>query len=200
MRNDMKFGGAMFFTEYSMGAPELAVSLEERGFDSVWAPEHSHIPLSRKTPFPGGGELPKQYADAMDPFVVLAAAANATKTIKRVRLAPNRRGSIVSLGNKPGMTRFPWSARVANLGRQIMDDDSPVDTVGPWTIKSMPTELRNRIIKASRQEGLTVSQWLERRVTEWLDDGRTYVCQPRYARVSRHVGQSRPEWDRCVSR
>ena len=78
----MKFGGAMFFTEYSMTAPELAVALEERGYDSVWAPEHSHIPVSRKTPFPGGGELPKQYADAMDPFVVLAAAANATKTIK----------------------------------------------------------------------------------------------------------------------
>ena len=78
----MKFGGAMFFTEYSMTAPELAAALEERGFDSVWAPEHSHIPVSRKTPFPGGGDLPKQYADAMDPFVVLAAAANATKTIK----------------------------------------------------------------------------------------------------------------------
>ncbi len=78
----MKFGGAMFFTEYSMTAPELAVTLEARGFDSVWAPEHSHIPVSRKTPFPGGGELPKQYADAMDPFVVLAAAAYATKTIK----------------------------------------------------------------------------------------------------------------------
>src|SRR3954463_8798944 len=81
MGNDMKFGGAMFFTEYSMTAPELAVALEERSFDSVWAPEHSHIPLSRKTPFPGGGELPKQYADAMDPFVVLAAAGCATKTI-----------------------------------------------------------------------------------------------------------------------
>src|SRR5215471_19659098 len=80
--DDMKFGGAMFFTEYSMTAPELAISLEERGFDSVWAPEHSHIPVSRKTPFPGGGELPKQYADAMDPFVVLSAAGCATKTIK----------------------------------------------------------------------------------------------------------------------
>ena len=82
MEDDMKFGGAMFFTEYSMTAPELAVALEERGYDSVWAPEHSHIPLSRKTPFPGGGELPKQYADAMDPFVVLTAAGCATKTIK----------------------------------------------------------------------------------------------------------------------
>src|ERR1700722_11264327 len=82
MGDDMKFGGAMFFTEYSMTAPALAVALEERGYDSVWAPEHSHIPLSRKTPFPGGGELPKQYADAMDPFVVLTAAGCATKTIK----------------------------------------------------------------------------------------------------------------------
>ena len=45
----MKFGGAMFFTVYSMSAMELARALEERGFESVWAPEHSHIPLSRKT-------------------------------------------------------------------------------------------------------------------------------------------------------
>jgi len=65
-----------------MSAPELARALEERGFESVWAPEHSHIPLSRKTPFPGGGEVPKPYYDAMDPFVVLAAAAQATKRIK----------------------------------------------------------------------------------------------------------------------
>ena len=70
----MQFGGAMFVTDYSMSAMELAHALEERGFESVWAPEHSHIPLSRKTPFPGGGEVPKQYYDAMDPFVVLAAA------------------------------------------------------------------------------------------------------------------------------
>jgi len=78
----MHFGGAMFFTDYSMSAPELARALEERGFESVWAPEHSHIPLSRKTPFPGGGDLPKPYYDAMDPFVVLATASEATKTIK----------------------------------------------------------------------------------------------------------------------
>src|SRR5207237_8744894 len=78
----MHFGGAMFFTDNSMSAPELARALEERGFESVWAPEHSHIPLSRKTPFPGGGELPKAYFDAMDPFVVLAAASEATRRIK----------------------------------------------------------------------------------------------------------------------
>jgi len=78
----MKFGGAMFFTDYSMTTAELAAGLEERGFESVWAPEHSHIPLSRKTPYPGGGDLPKEYYDAMDPFVVLAAASQVTKTIK----------------------------------------------------------------------------------------------------------------------
>ena|ERR1700722_3780362 len=78
----MKFGGMMFFTDYSMSAMELARALEERGFESVWAPEHSHIPLSRKTPYPGGGDLPKPYYDAMDPFVVLAAASQVTRTIK----------------------------------------------------------------------------------------------------------------------
>ena len=78
----MKFGAAMFFTDYSIGPAELARALEERGFESVWAPEHSHIPLSRKSPFPSGGELPKQYYDVMDPFVTLSAAAAATTTIK----------------------------------------------------------------------------------------------------------------------
>jgi len=78
----MKFGASMFFTDYSMSAAELAVALEQRGFDIVWAPEHSHIPLSRKTPFIMGGDLPKRYYDVMDPFVTLTAAAMATKTLK----------------------------------------------------------------------------------------------------------------------
>jgi probable F420-dependent oxidoreductase len=78
----MHLGAAMFFTDYSMTPGELARALEERGFDSVWAPEHSHIPLTRKSPFPSGGELPKKYYDAMDPFVTLTAAAAATSKIK----------------------------------------------------------------------------------------------------------------------
>jgi probable F420-dependent oxidoreductase len=78
----MKFGASMFFTDYSMTPAELARALEERGFDIVWAPEHSHIPVSRKPPFILGGDLPKKYYDAMDPFVTLAAAAAATKTLK----------------------------------------------------------------------------------------------------------------------
>src|SRR6188472_1359634 len=78
----MKIGVAMFFTDYSMTPQELGVAAEERGFDSVWSPEHSHIPLSRESAFPSGGELPKKYYDAMDPFVALMAAAAVTKTIK----------------------------------------------------------------------------------------------------------------------
>jgi len=78
----MEFGALMFFTEHGIPATEFAQALEARGFESVWAPEHSHIPTSRKSPWPGGGELPKVYYEAMDPFVSLTAAAVATKTLK----------------------------------------------------------------------------------------------------------------------
>ena len=78
----MHFGASMFLTDYSMAPAELGQALEQRGFESLWAPEHSHIPASRRTPFPGGGDLPKQYYDAMDPFVTLTAAAIATRTLK----------------------------------------------------------------------------------------------------------------------
>jgi probable F420-dependent oxidoreductase len=78
----MHFGAAMFFTDYSMAAGDLGRALEQRGFESLWAPEHSHIPVSRASPFPNGGDLPKQYYDVMDPFVTLTAAAAATQTLK----------------------------------------------------------------------------------------------------------------------
>ena len=78
----MKFGASMFFTDYSMTPAALGRALEDRGFDILWAPEHSHIPLSRKTPFPLGPELPNRYYDVMDPFVTLTAAAAVTTTLK----------------------------------------------------------------------------------------------------------------------
>src|SRR4029077_10112081 len=78
----MLFCASMFFTDYSMGAGELAQALEERGFESVWAPEHSHIPVSRASAVPSGGELPKQYHAVMGPFVSLPYAAAVPKTIK----------------------------------------------------------------------------------------------------------------------
>ena len=78
----MDFGASMFMTDYCIPAADLARAMEERGFESLWNPEHSHIPLSRKTPFPGGGDVPKMYYDAMDPFVTLTAAAAVTKKLK----------------------------------------------------------------------------------------------------------------------
>ena len=60
----------------------LAGELESRGFDSFWVPEHSHIPVSLESEYPGGGELPSGYWHMMDPFVSLAMAAQATSTIK----------------------------------------------------------------------------------------------------------------------
>jgi probable F420-dependent oxidoreductase len=65
-----------------MTPAEMGRALEERGFDSLWAPEHSHIPLSRKSPFPKGGDVPKKYYDVMDPFVTLTAAAAVTSKLK----------------------------------------------------------------------------------------------------------------------
>ena len=78
----MKFGVAMFMTDYSISPAELARAVEERGLESLWAPEHSHIPLPRTSPWPGGGDLPKMYYDVMDPFVVLSVAAAVTTTLK----------------------------------------------------------------------------------------------------------------------
>ena len=78
----MKFGVYIFPTEYSMPLVELAIMLEKRGFESLFVPEHTHIPASRQTPWPGGGELPKEYSHTLDPFVGLAAAATATNTLR----------------------------------------------------------------------------------------------------------------------
>ena len=76
------FGVLMFPTAYSVSPPDLARAAEARGFESLFFPEHTHIPVSRQSPWPGGPELPKQYLHSFDPFVGLAAAAAVTSTIK----------------------------------------------------------------------------------------------------------------------
>src|SRR5260370_5969432 len=78
----MDYGVVMFPTEYAIAPDELARALEERGFESVWFPEHTHIPASRRSPWPGGGELPRDYWSSYDPFVALMAAAAATKRLR----------------------------------------------------------------------------------------------------------------------
>ena len=78
----MRVGAFYFPADYGINIAELARALEDRGFDSLFVPEHTHIPASRKSPFPGGGELPKRYSHTHDPFVALAFAAAATKKLK----------------------------------------------------------------------------------------------------------------------
>ncbi len=78
----MHIGVTMFPTDYAIQPHELAVEAENRGFESLWFPEHSHIPTSRKSPWPGGAELPKRYYDTYDPFVALGAAAVVTRRIR----------------------------------------------------------------------------------------------------------------------
>ena len=77
----MKFGVAIFPTDYAISMAELAPAAEQLGFESLWVAEHSHIPVSRQSPYPAGGELPRHYFHTMDPFVALTVAAMASKTI-----------------------------------------------------------------------------------------------------------------------
>jgi probable F420-dependent oxidoreductase len=77
----MRIGVFYFPVDYGIDITELATTLEARGFASLYVPEHTHIPTSRKTPFGGGGELPKRYSHTHDPFVALSFAAAATKKL-----------------------------------------------------------------------------------------------------------------------
>jgi probable F420-dependent oxidoreductase len=78
----VKFGVAIFPTDYAISMSELAPAAEQLGFESLWVAEHSHIPVSRLSSWPGGAELPKHYWHTMDPFVALTVAALASKTIR----------------------------------------------------------------------------------------------------------------------
>ncbi|KAA9158390.1 LLM class F420-dependent oxidoreductase [Amycolatopsis acidicola] len=77
----MKFGISTFVTDDGIRPARLGRALEERGFDSLFLAEHSHIPASRESPYPGGGDLPEKYYRTLDPFVALAAAASVTENL-----------------------------------------------------------------------------------------------------------------------
>lgn len=78
----MEIGVLMFPTDEAISPADLARAVEERGFESLWVPEHTHIPASRKSPWPGGPELPRMYLRTYDPFVALSMAAAVTTTLK----------------------------------------------------------------------------------------------------------------------
>ena len=79
---ELQFGVAMFPTDYAIDPVALGRLAEERGFESLWVPEHTHIPASRATPYPAGGDLPEMYWRTHDPFVALAAVAATTERLK----------------------------------------------------------------------------------------------------------------------
>jgi len=77
----MKFGISTFVTDEGIAPGTLARAIEERGFDSLFIAEHTHIPLSRRSPYPSGGELPRKYYRTLDPFITLTAAAATTERL-----------------------------------------------------------------------------------------------------------------------
>jgi probable F420-dependent oxidoreductase len=78
----VRLGVTIFLTDWSIGPVEVARAAEERGFHSLWVPEHTHIPVSRRTPTPMGGDLPVEYRRTLDPFVALTAAAAVTTSLR----------------------------------------------------------------------------------------------------------------------
>lgn len=78
----MQYGASIFITEYTIRPEELGREMEARGLESLWIPEHTHIPANRRTPYPAGGDLPKEYWHTYDPFLALTAAAMTTTKLK----------------------------------------------------------------------------------------------------------------------
>ena len=78
----MKIGALIFPTDYTIRMDELGRAMEERGFESLFVPEHTHIPASRESAWPGGAELPQEYSHTYDPFVALSFAASVTTHLK----------------------------------------------------------------------------------------------------------------------
>jgi probable F420-dependent oxidoreductase len=122
----MRVGVFYFPTDYGIEAGELARALEDRGFDSLFVCEHTHIPTSRKSPFPGGGELPKRYVHTYDPFVALSFAAAATKTLllgTGVCLVPQR-DPIITAKSIASLDRLSGGRFVFGIG-------------GGWNVEEM---------------------------------------------------------------
>jgi len=122
----MQIGVFYFPVDYGIDISQLARALEERGFESLFVPEHTHIPVSRRTPFPGGGDLPKRYSHTHDPFVALAFAAAATQRLRLgtgICLIPER-DPIVTAKSVASLDRLSGGRVVFGIG-------------GGWNVEEM---------------------------------------------------------------
>ena len=114
----MEIGTLIFATDYSIQTDELARELEARGFDSLFVPEHTHIPASRQSPWPGGPDLPKEYWHSYDPFVALSFAAAATTNLKLgtgICLLPQR-DTIVTAKSVASLDRMSGGRFIFGIG------------------------------------------------------------------------------------
>ena len=122
----MQLGVFHFPTDYGIDISELAAALEDRGLDSLFVCEHTHIPTSRRSPFPAGGELPKRYSHTYDPCVALSFAAAATRTLKLgtgICLVPER-DPIVTAKSVASLDRLSKGRFVFGVG-------------GGWNVEEM---------------------------------------------------------------
>ena len=130
----------IFPTDYAMHPAELAVEVESRGFESLWSAEHSHIPASRLSPWPGGDELPQMYYDAMDPFVWLTAAASATQTLKVAAggKAKARWLLLVGIGDEKNAEKIAWKMghAVASRARSLKSAAIELPEVSPESVRA----------------------------------------------------------------
>ena len=135
----MLVGFFHFPTDYGIDVGELAHEIEARGFDSLFVCEHTHIPVSRRTPFPGGGELPKRYSHTYDPFVALAFAAAATRTLllgTGIALVPQR-DPIITAKSVASLDRLSAGRFVFGIG-------------GGWNVDEMENHGTRYPLRASR--------------------------------------------------
>jgi probable F420-dependent oxidoreductase len=154
----VKFGVAIFPTEAVQEPPELARMAEARGFESLLFPEHSHIPASRETPYPGGGELPPEYSRTYDPFVALTAAACASE---RIRIGT---GICLIIQRDPIIT----ASEVASLDK--LSGGRFLFGVGAgWNVE----EMANHGTDASKRFGI-MRERVEAMKTIWSEDEATY--------------------------
>jgi probable F420-dependent oxidoreductase len=147
-------GIALFPTSDGMHPAEVAVAAEERGFESIFVAEHSHIPASRETPYPGGGELPRDYYHAWDPFVTLAYAAALTK---RIRLGTG--ACLITQRDPIQLAKEAASLDVCSDGRVLLG------VAAGWNVE----ELRNHGTDPSRRFAL-MGERVQALRKIWQDD------------------------------
>ena len=149
----MKTGVLIFATDYTIQMDELAKELEDRGFESLLVPEHTHIPASRKSAWPGGADLPKEYSHTYDPFVALSFAAAATKTLKLgtgICLLPQR-DTITTAKSVASLDRMSGGRFLFGIG-------------GGWNVEEMQqhgTQYNERFAKMKEQVLAMKMLWSE---------------------------------------